>query len=134
MKNLNETYYQILKEYIEHTEQNWRNKTITHKQALEFFKEKQKEVGFFLRNNPHSTLRIKFDDLSTFIYKLIQEVEEEMKTIYILRTDKTKMIACADESLVQKCIARLGKDTLVTTYKMKICQTEEDLESVLLED
>ena len=133
MEDLNETYFKILREYILSTEQKWRNKEITNKEALDFFKEKNNEVGFFLKNNASSKLRIKMSGLSTIILNLIQEIEEEMKNIYILRTNKDKVIACADENLVKKCIERLGKENIKYS-KMKVCQTEEDLEGVLLEN
>ena len=133
MEDLNEKYYIRLKEFIQNIEQSWRNKEITNKDALDFFKEKNNEIGFFLKNNASSPRKMKMIGLSTTIRGLIQEIEEAMKIIYVLRTDKTKMIACADESLVKKCIDRLGKDVSVATYKMKVCQTEEDLDGIFAE-
>ncbi len=71
--------------------------------------------------------------LSTTLHALIQEIEEATKTIYILKTNKDKVIACADEGLVKKCIERLGKEN-VKYSKMQVCKTQEDLDGVLFED
>ena len=71
--------------------------------------------------------------LANRIENIIEEIKEEMKTIFILRTNKDKVLAVADESLVKKCIARLGKEN-VKYSQMKVCQTEEDLDSNFLED
>ena len=71
--------------------------------------------------------------LANTVDKMIETIEEEMKTIYILKTRKDKVLAVADESLVKKCIARLGKEN-VKYSQMKVCQTEEDLDSIFLED
>ncbi len=46
MEDLNETYIKLLREYILSTEQKWRNKEITNKEALDFLKEKDNEVVF----------------------------------------------------------------------------------------
>ena len=133
MENLNEVYYQNLFQSIKHEKENWENKNSTNKDALHFFKVKQSEIYFFLKSNKPSYLKLKMLALANTVDKMIETIEEEMKTIYILKTRKDKVLAVADESLVKKCIARLGKEN-VKYSQMKVCQTEEDLDSIFLDD
>ena len=131
MEDLNEQYFLRLRVAILTKETRWKNKEITNKQALDFFQEKSREICFFINNNQQSHLRTKMSGLLEYVNILISQVKEEMKNVYIIRTDKTKMIVCADENLVKKCIERLGKDVSVATYKTTICQTEQDIDKIL---
>ena len=131
MSNYNKLYFSAMRDFIKNQEQAWRNKEITNKKALALFKDKRGEIAFFLKNNAESELYGNFLQLGLHVNALIKEIKEEMKTIYILKTNEDKLISVSDESLLQKCLARLGTD--IEVFKMKVCQTEEDLE-IALED
>lgn len=126
-------YYIDCKTKIESIEKDWENKLISNEYALQSVKDWKKTCMEFVANEDPSPERGDFLSLIRYLNDFKARIKEAMKTIYILRTDKTKMIACADESLVQKCIARLGKDTQVATYKMTICQSEKDIEELFSE-
>ena len=120
-----------MKTFVEDNETAWRNQEITNKQALLLFKDKRGEIAFFLKNNAESPLGRSFLQLGLHVNDLIKEIKEEMKTIYIVKTDKNRLISLSDQNLLQKCLARLDAD--VEVFKMKVCETEEDLD-ILLDD
>ena len=124
-------YYLDCKTRIESIENDWENKLISNESALQSVKDWKKTCMEFVINEDPSPERGDFMGLIKYLNDFKARIKEAMQTIYIIRTDKTKMIACSDESLVQKCIARLNKDTQVATYKMKICQSEKDIDEVL---
>ena len=131
MSNYNEIYFSAMKNFVESHEKAWRDREISNKQALAIFKDKRGEIAFFLKNNADSELKRKFLKLGLYVQEIIKEIKEEMKTIYIVKTDKNKLISVSDQNLLQKCLARLDAD--VEVFKMKVCETEEDLD-ILLDD
>ena len=128
---IDEDYYYDCEKKFDNLEKEWKSKKISNEFALQTACEWRKALVYVIASNVPTPSLSKISSLVGRLDKFTGKIKEEMKTIYVLRTDKTKMIACADESLVKKCIERLGKDTLVATYKMKICKTEEDLDRVL---
>ena len=128
--NYIEQQYNKFNTTIQTIEQNWRNEQITNKTALDLLRQQRKEMLHFLNNHELTSRGLDFIDLSRKLLRLIKTVEDEMKTIYVLQTDKTKMIATSDESLMKKCVARLSKDTAYMTHKRQICHTEQDLDKM----
>ena len=128
MSNYNQLYFSSMKTFVEDNEKAWRNKEMSNKQALDFFKEKNGEIFFFVRNNPESEIRNSFLKLGIYVQDLIKEIREEIKTIYVIKTNN-KLISVSDETLLQKCLLRLGNN--VDVFKMKVCQNEEDLDYIL---
>ncbi|MBO5954619.1 MAG: hypothetical protein J6Q13_01475 [Clostridia bacterium] len=113
---------------------NYENNTTSAFDTLPLLKDLKDDVFYSAFNKKNSEVNTNLVSLFDQICALIEKINEEMKTIHIIRTDKTKIIACANAKLAQKCIARLGKDAKVATYKIQICETEEDLNNILLED
>ena len=74
MEDLNLEYYNNLLQSIKIEESNWRNKTSTNKHAFEFFKLKQSEIYFFLKNNKLSHLKLKMLSLANKVDKIIEEI------------------------------------------------------------
>jgi len=128
--NYIEQQYNKFNTTIQTIEQNWRNEQITNKIALDLLKEQRKEMLLFLNNHELTSHGLDFIDLSRKLLRLIKTVEKAMKTIYVLQTDRTKMIATSDKNLMKKCIARLSKDTAYSMHTMEICHTEKDLDQI----
>ena len=131
MEDLNEQYFLVLRSYILDKEDKWKNKEISNQEALKFFEEKNIEVFFFVRNNKPSHLRTKMSELLEYINNVINQIKEEMKNVYVIHTNNNETIVCADESLIKKCLERLGTNVSSEPIKTKIYQSEEDLDEIL---
>ena len=133
MNEMSKKYFQVYNEYVSSIEENWRNNHLTSKDANEKFVELLKTITYSVVHTEDVEFKAKMTTLYNKLNTLIDETVEDMKTIFVLRTNEDKVIAISDISLVQKCIDRLGKEN-VKYSKMKLCQSEEDLDNVLLED
>lgn len=133
MKDFEIEYLENVKKQFETIKQDWANTNIDDIDAYLELKDLNQELFYFIFNHQTCNFNGEMNTLYNEINDYMAQIKKQRKIVYILRTDKTKMIAVSNESLVQKCIARLGKDVQVETCKTKVCQTEDDLDAVLLE-
>lgn len=131
MEDLNEKYFFNLRNNILEQENQWKNKCISNKQALDFLQGKRQEICFFINNSRPSHLRTKMSGLLEYVNILINQIKDEMKNVYIVHFKDNQTIVCADESLLKKCLDRLENDSSIKPIKTTICQTEEDLDMIL---
>ena len=133
MIDFNQKLFQVYSEYVSSIEENWKNNHLTSKDANEKLTELLKTLVLAIARAENLETQAKLTTLNSKLVDLINETLEEMKSIYIVRTNKDKVLAVSDKRLVERCIERLGKVN-VKFSKINVCQTEEDLEGVLLED
>lgn len=125
--NINENNFESLKNYINSVEQKWRKKELTSKKANNLLVEKRGEINYILK---HSPAQIKMINLLKSLDKLINEIEVELESVYIVVVDDSKIIPCADETIAQKCVYRLRDEKKSETLKLKVCETTSDLDDV----
>jgi len=126
-------YYLECKRKVEKLEKDWKAKNLNNETALQSANEWRKTLFYYVINEQNTTIRARIQELLDKVYNLINEIKEEMKNVYIVTTNNNQTIVCSDESLVKKCIERLGKDVSVAQHKAQICQSEEDINKILLE-
>lgn len=131
MIDFNQKLFQVYSEYVSSIEENWKNNHLTSKDANEKLSELHNTLVLIIARTENLETQAKLTTLNSKLVDLINETLEEMKSIYMVRTNKDKVLAVSDKRLVERCIERLGKEN-VKFSKMNVCQTEEDVDNTFL--
>ena len=122
-------YYIDCKNRFETLKKQWKKKEISSLYALQILSEYKKAFMYFVLNDGPTPTRANMEHLLVSLDKLRDEIKLEMKIINLVKING-KVIPVANQSLIQKCIDRFGKEN-VEVYQTKICETDEELNSEL---
>lgn len=124
-------YYLSCKAKVSILKRDWELKNISNEVALQCAKDWKQAMTYFVVNESPTPTRANIEKLLVELNKLIDKIQEDMKTIYIVQPDEHEIIVCSNENLVKKCLERLGTNVSSEPIKTKICQSEEDLDEIL---
>ena len=133
MENYDKDYLKTKNNEFESVKQKWENNLLEDVSAILTLKDLGREIFYFIYNNENSIVKLELNALYNKITNFITFIKEQRKTVYVVKANKDKFITVSNESLIQKCIERFGKEN-VQYSKMKICETEEDLDEIFFED